>query len=114
MILSLLVGTLLLFVMICVSLYAAATLPPEARLPIHYGFGSYNNFAPKTVGLIMWPAAGALVYGLLVVTANDALKPNHASSSTALIVLPAVLALLVVLQLGAISAARRSSTDRSE
>jgi hypothetical protein len=58
MILSLVIGGLLLGIMIGIAAYGWLTLPSDARVPMHYGLGSYNNFAPKTVGLLMWPAAG--------------------------------------------------------
>lgn len=43
--------------MIGVSLYGAATLPAEQQVPIYFGPGSYNNWVPKSVGLILWPCS---------------------------------------------------------
>jgi len=112
---SVVIGALIVVTMIGIALYGAATLPSDARIPIHYGIGSYNNFASKTVGLIMWPAAGALIYGLFIALSGHALKPNHGSSGSGpAIILPFVLALTCALEWGAISLARRNTTVRSE
>jgi hypothetical protein len=113
---SIVVGALILVAMIGIALYGAATLPSDARVPIHYGIGSYNNFAPKTVGLIMWPAGGALIYGIFVAISAHALKPNHGggSGSAPLIIMLFVLALACAFEWGAISVARRNTTVRSQ
>jgi hypothetical protein len=112
---SIVVGAVILVVMIGIALYGAATLPSDARIPIHYGIGSYNNFASKTVGLIMWPAGGALIYGLFVAISAHALKPNHPGrGSGPLIIMLFVLALACVFEWGAISVARRNTVVLSE
>jgi hypothetical protein len=105
------VGGLLVGVMIGIAAYGWVTRPADARIPIHCGFGSYNIFATKTVGLIMWPAGGALVFGLLTAVAENAIKPNHpGSAKVPLIIQPVVLALLTALEWGAFSVARRNNT----
>jgi hypothetical protein len=110
----LVIGGLLLGVIIGIALYGAATLPSDARIPIHYGIGSYNNFASKTVGLIMWPVGGAVIYGLFVALSAHALKPNHGGSGSGpLIIMLFVLALTCALEWGAITVARRNTTVRS-
>ena len=57
---SIVIGALLLLAMVAISVYGAITLPSDARIPLHYGIGSYGNFAPKTIGLIVWPVARAV------------------------------------------------------
>jgi hypothetical protein len=112
---SIVAGALILVAMIGIALYGAATLPADARVPIHYGIGAYNNFASKTVGLIMWPAAGAVIYGLFVALSEHVLRPNHrGGGSGPLIILLFVLALACAFEWGAISVARRNTTARSE
>jgi hypothetical protein len=61
-VLSLAISGLLVVTMIGISCYGAVTLPPDARIPLHRGFGNYDNFASKTVGLIAWPIAGAVIF----------------------------------------------------
>jgi hypothetical protein len=62
---ALAVGGVLLAVMIAASGYAAVILPGDARIPVH--FGSHEHLWPlsKRSGLIVWPAVGAVVYGVL-------------------------------------------------
>jgi len=110
---SLVIGGLLVLAMVGVSLYGARSLPPDARIPIHYGLGTYNNFASKTVGLVMWPAAGAIAYGIFAGVQAGAIKPNHGSSGPAGVILPVVLAVILVAQVGALRAARAGSGDTS-
>jgi len=108
---SLVIGGLLLGVMIGMAAYGWATLPADARIPVHYGVG-YNNFQSKTVGLIMWPVGGAVVYGIFAAVTAHLIKPNHpgGSASAPLFILPIVLALVCALEWGAISVARRNAT----
>ena len=112
---SLVIGGLLLGVMIGMAAYGWVTLPADARIPVHYGMG-YNNFRSKTAGLIMWPVAGAVIYGIFVGVTAHLIKPNHpgGGASAPLIILPIVLALVCALEWGAISVARRNATARTE
>ena len=59
---SFVISGLLLGAMIGISWYGARTLPPDARIPLHFGIGTYNNFASKTTGLIIWPVGGVVVF----------------------------------------------------
>jgi hypothetical protein len=111
---SIALGAVLVLVMVGISVYGAVTLPSDARIPIHYGIGRYNNFASKTVGLIMWPVGGAVIYGIFVAVSEHAVKPNHGSRGPGQFILLVVLALVVVFQFGAISLARRGTTARSD
>jgi hypothetical protein len=100
----------LLGVMIGISWYGARTLPADARIPIHYGLGAYNNFASKTTGLIMWPAGGAVVFGIFAAVFAHAIKPNHAGGGQVpLIILPIALLVITGSQWGAISVARKNT-----
>lgn len=87
--------------MIGTSAYGARVLPADARIPLHYGFGGYGSFAPKNVGLILWPAAGAVIYLIFLGLELHAIKPNHPSGSVT-VILPIVMAVLVLAQVGAI------------
>jgi hypothetical protein len=112
---SLVIGALIVVAMIGVALYGALTLPSDARVPVHHGIGGYNNFVSKTVGLIVWPAMGALIYGLFVAVSEDVIKPNHSGRGSApLIIILVALAAACGFEWGAISAARRNATVGSE
>lgn len=105
---TLVIGGVILLAMICVSWYGAVTLPSDARVPIHFGV-SYNNFVSKRVGLVMHPAAGALVLLLsaLVSHGNSAHRPL---SKLLPHVLPVtIMCVLLAVQVGAIMVARRRS-----
>ena len=108
----LVISGLLLGAMIGISWYGARTLPPDARIPLHFGIGAYNNFASRTTGLIVWPAAGVVIFAFLAAVSAGAVKGNHGGSPGAvLIILPIVLAVTVAAQWGAISLARRNVTS---
>jgi len=102
-------GGVLLAAMIGIAVYGWRTLPADARVPIHYGFGSYDNFASKTFGLVMWPVAGLLVYGVFGAVIDNAMKPDHPGSRSALIILPVILFIATVAEWGAIATARRGT-----
>jgi hypothetical protein len=101
------IGGVILLAMIGVSWYGWVTLPADARVPIHFGAG-YNNFVPKRVGLVVHPAAGALVLVLSALT-------THGSHKTPpVFIFPLVMCLLLAVQVGAIRVARgRSGTTAS-
>jgi hypothetical protein len=67
----LIIDSSLLLGILGVSLYGASALPSGARVPIHFGRGTYNNWVPKNVGLTVWPAGGAVVYVILAVNARS-------------------------------------------
>ena len=108
--LSLLGGALVALVIIGIAGYGWVTLPADARVPVHRGIGSYNNYRSKRTALVTWPAIGVLLYGILVAVAGHAIRPNHASRSGVLFLLVALVAIAVA-EAGAIRAAR---TDAKE
>ena len=99
----LIIDSLLLLGMVGVSLYGVSALPPGAQVPIHFGPASYNNWVPKNVGLIMWPAAGAVVYVVLVVTARRG--QTTGGGSGAAIGLTVALVVALITQVGALRVA---------
>jgi uncharacterized membrane-anchored protein YitT (DUF2179 family) len=103
------VGGLLILVMIGVSIRGWLTLPSDARVPVHYGVGSYNNFVSKTAGLVLWPVGGAVVYGIFCGIFAGLVHPHHGSAGGALIIMPILLAVLIAAQVGAIRAANRGA-----
>jgi hypothetical protein len=111
---SLVIGGLLLAVMIGISCYGAVSLPSDARIPLHYGIGSYNNFASKNIALILWPAAGALLFAVLTAVSVHAIKPNHPGGGAPAVIAPIVLAVIAATQWGAISVAKRNVAGSGE
>lgn len=103
MIASLVIGGVVLLAMIGVSCYGWVTLPADARVPIHFGAG-YNNFVPKALGLVMHPAAGAVIYVISAATIR-----NPAKAASAVYIFPVVMCVLLVVQVGAIKVARGRS-----
>ncbi len=107
MIVAVAISGAILLGMIGVSWYGAVTLPPQARVPVHWG-GSYGNFQSKRTGLITYPAVGA---GMIVLLAGiGQIRPDrHAAGQFLAIILPITMVVLIVTQAGAIRAARRNS-----
>lgn len=98
------IGGALVLAMIGVSAWAWRMLPPDVRIPVHLGVGGYGNFSSKTRGLITWPVAGAVIYGVEWGIAAMARGP--------LIGVPIVLAVVLAAQTGAIRAALRQPRSR--
>jgi hypothetical protein len=103
MIASLVIGGVVVLAMIGVSCYGWVTLPADARVPIHFGAG-YNNFVPKSFGLILHPLAGVVIFVISVTTTH-----NPAKASSAVYIFPVVMCVLLVVQVGAIKVARSRS-----
>lgn len=62
------VGGLLVFAMIGVSVRGWLTLPSDDRVPVHHGLRGYGRYLSKTAGLVTWPPAGIVIYGLTSVS----------------------------------------------
>jgi hypothetical protein len=97
---TLIIGGALLLAIIGVALYGAATLPPEAQVPVHFGPGGYNRWLPKKTGLALWPGLAAVVYVIVVATAGD--KGIHGSPATGLTI---ALGVIMATQIGALAVA---------
>jgi 4-amino-4-deoxy-L-arabinose transferase-like glycosyltransferase len=102
---ALVIGGVVLLAMVCVSWYGAVTLPSDARVPIHFGV-SYNNFVSKRIGLVMHPAAGAVVFVISAVVIQGH-SANGASKAPPYVIFPILMCVLLAVQLGAIRVARR-------
>jgi hypothetical protein len=62
---SLIVGGVFLLAMVIASVRGAVVLPAGARIPVHAGSVEHCYMAPKKAGLVIWPGAGALAFGVL-------------------------------------------------
>jgi hypothetical protein len=104
------IGGIFLFVMIVFSWYGAVTLPPTARIPVHWGFG-YNRYASKRAGLILWPAGGALIYGIVGGLSGHAWwSHGNLAGWEPAVFMTVIMGTLVAFQAGALAASRRSGT----
>ncbi len=99
---TLIIGGALLLAMICVSLYGAVTLPPGAQLPLHFGPAGYNRWVPKNTGLVLWPAIGAVIYTIIVITMKDHQTHGGPGPSVGLSI---ALGVILVTQVGALAVA---------
>jgi hypothetical protein len=104
---SLAVSGVILLAMIAVSGYGASTVPPQTRIPLPLGIASYSYWAPKRAALVIWPAIGALVGGVVgaLMASNAAYNWSPAGRE---VLTPALMCILVTFQAGAIITARRS------
>jgi hypothetical protein len=109
---SLVVCGLLVGCMIGISVYGARMLPADARIPLHYGIGAYNNFASKTIGLILWPAVGVVIFAINAAIEVGVMKPDHGSPAASQYILPLVLLVVAATQVGAIKTALGASRDQ--
>ena len=106
---GLIVGGLLVLAMIAVSVRGWLTLPSDARVPVHRGLRGYGNYLSKTAGLVSWPAAGIVIYGLYIGVFAEDLATNYRGAGVPLLFLPVTLAVLVTGQIGALRAAGKAS-----
>jgi hypothetical protein len=103
---SLAVGGIFLLAMIVASVRAAVTLPAGARIAIHCGFLEHCYLAPKRAGLVVWPALGAVTFGVLGGIAASSLAADWVPGVRDVLV-PAILGVLLAFQAGALVLARR-------
>ena len=102
------VGGLLVLAMIAVSVRGWLTLPSDARVPIHHGLRGYGTYLSKTAGLVSWPAAGIVIYGLYIGVFAEALATHYRGTGVLFLFQPAVLIVLIIMQIGALRSAGKS------
>jgi hypothetical protein len=105
---ALAVGGAELLAMVLLSVYGAMKLPPDARVPLHWG-GRWFNFSAKRAGLIAYPVIGASLFVLLAVI--GVVSTNSKSAFSPGIFLPIVLCVILLTQVRAIDQARRPGTE---
>lgn len=93
------------FAMIAVSVYGALTLPPTARVPVHFGPMGYNRWLSKTAGLVLWPAVAVAVLAMAIGIARS--QPDGGSGPPAGFTVAFVV--MLVTQIGALRVARTGS-----
>ncbi len=103
---ALIIGGALLLAMICVSLYGAVILPAGAQMPVHFGPAGYNRWVSRNTGLVLHPAAGAVIFAIIVVTVRD--HQTHGGPGPA-VGLSVALGVVLAAQIGAVAVARARS-----
>jgi hypothetical protein len=99
------VGGVLLAAMIAASGYAAVTLPASARIPLHFGSHERLLLVSKRTGLLVWPAVGAVVYGVLGGISASSLAAGWVPGVRD-VLLPALMCVVLGFQAGALVLAR--------
>jgi len=103
---SLIVGGVLLLAMVVASGRAAVTLPAEARIPVHVGSVEHRYLASKRAGLVIWPAVGAVLFGVVGGITGSSLAADWVPGLRDVLT-PAVMAVALAFQIGALALARR-------
>jgi hypothetical protein len=101
MVAALAVGGVLLAVMIAASGYAAIILPGDARIPLHFGSHEHVFLMSKRAGLVIWPALGALAFGLLGGVSASSLAADWVPGVRD-VLMPAVMCVVLGFQVGAL------------
>jgi hypothetical protein len=106
---ALAVGGAELLAMVLLSVYGAMKLPPDARVPLHWG-GRWGNFSARRTGLIAYPVIGASLFVLLAVS-GLAFSASSRSALSPGIFLPIALCVVLLTQVRAIDQARRPGAE---
>jgi hypothetical protein len=110
MVASLAVGGVLVLAMIAASGWAAVRLAADARIPIHFGSPERCVLVSKRVGLVIWPAAGAVLYGVVGGVCASALASGWVPGVRDVLT-PAVLCVVLGFQVGALVLARAGGRE---
>jgi hypothetical protein len=94
--------------MIVAAVRAAIVLPAGTRIPLHFGSVERCYLVPKRAGLVIWPAAGAGVSGVLGGIAASSLAADWVPG-VRYVLTPAAAGVLLAFEVGALSMARRGS-----
>ena len=101
MVAALAFGGVLLAMMIAASGYAAVVLPPDARIPLHLGSHQHVFLVSKRAGLVLWPATGAVLYGILGGVSASSLAADWVPGVRD-VLMPAVMVVVLGFQVGAL------------
>ena len=100
--------------MIVAAVWAAIVLPAGARIPLHIGSVERCYLVPKRTGLVIWPAAGAVMAGVLGGVAASGLAADWVPG-VRYVLAPAATGVLLAFEVGALLLARgRETSARSE
>jgi hypothetical protein len=103
---GLIIGGALLLAMICVSLYGATALPPGAQMPVHFGPAGYNRWVSKNIGLVLYPALGAVVFAIISLAVKNHQAHGGLGPATGVSI---ALGVMLIAQIGALAVGLRRS-----
>ena len=103
---SLAVSGIFTLAMIVAAVRAAIVLPAGARIPLHAGSAERCYLVSKRAGLVIWPAAGVLVSGVLGGIAASSLAADWVPG-VRYVLAPAAAGVLLAFEAGALGMARR-------
>jgi hypothetical protein len=107
---SLIVGGVFLLAMVIASVRGAVILPAGTRIPVHAGSVEHCYMAPKKAGLVIWPGAGAVAFGVLGGVGASSLAAGW-TAGVRVVLAPAVLGVLLAFQVGALALARQGEAE---
>ena len=110
---SLVVTGIFALAMIIAAGRAAVVLPARARIPLHVGSVERCVEVPKRAGLVIWPAAGLAVAGVLGGIAASGLAADWVPG-VRYVLAPAATGVLLAFEVGALLARERETSARSE
>ena len=115
MVASLVVTGIFALAMIVAAGWAAVVLPAGARIPLHIGSVERGFFlVPKRAALVIWPATGLAVAGVLGGIAASGLAADWVPG-VRYVLAPAATGVLLAFEVGALLLARgRETSARSE
>ena len=94
--------------MIVAAVRAAIVLPAGTRIPLHFGSVERCYLVPKRAGLVIWPAAGVVVAGVLGGIGASSLAAGWVPGVRDVLA-PAATGVLLAFEVGALAMARRGS-----
>ena len=110
---SLVVTGIFALAMIIAAGRAAVVLPARARIPLHVGSVERCVEVPKRAGLVIWPAAGLAVAGVLGGVAASGLAAGWVPG-VRYVLAPAATGVLLAFEVGALLTRERETSARSE
>lgn len=110
---SLVVTGIFALAMIIAAGRAAVVLPARARIPLHVGSVERCVEVPKRTGLVIWPAAGLAVAGVLGGIAASGLAAGWVPG-VRYVLAPAATGVLLAFEVGALLTRERETSARSE
>jgi len=110
---SLVVTGIFALAMIVAAGRAAVVLPARARIPLHVGSVERCVEVPKRTGLVIWPAAGLAVAGVLGGIAASGLAAGWVPG-VRYVLAPAATGVLLAFEVGALLTRERETSARSE
>jgi hypothetical protein len=99
-------GGIVVLALIAISVYGAVTLPAGSRIPLHHGIGGWNNWQPKNIALVAYPAIGVLVFVLLLSTSHSVGSNGRTAPA---VIAPIAMLVLAFVYYSAMRAAIRES-----